>query len=264
MSLIQLSERLADRFRVLRSSARGGVVGRHQTLRATVEWSYRLLSVHEQILFDRLSVFAGPFDLEAVEAVCGFEPLDPIDLVDILTGLVDKSLVVVDVSGPDTRYRLLETLRQFGLEQRHGRNNDADVRVRHLGHYQAIASRARGWFEGPRSIEGSELFDKDWDQLRAALDWAETSGDGRSADRLIVDCFGDAMFRPRHEYAAWARHRIDSSSRPDPDLLGQYMSTAVTSVAVNAANVSRFRKRLRITYRPSESDAGPARVAIRW
>ena len=147
MSLAQLADRLADRFRLLRSSARGGTVERHQTLRATVEWSYQLLGPDEQVLFDRLSVFAGSFDLDAAEAVCGFDPIDELDVFDLLGSLVDKSLVVVD---RDTgRYRLLETLRQYGAERLEERGEVDGLRDRHLGSLRRRSPVGRrGWFEG--------------------------------------------------------------------------------------------------------------------
>lgn len=112
MSLADLTNRLGDRFRLLRGLRRASE--RHQTLRATVAWSYDLLNSDEQRLFDRLSVFAGGFDLAAAEAVCADDQLDRIDVDELVASLVDKSMIVTGSGG---RYVLLETLRQFGEER---------------------------------------------------------------------------------------------------------------------------------------------------
>ena len=143
MSLAQLADRLADRFRLLRSSARGAVVERHQTLRATVEWSYRLLNEDERVLFDRLSVFVGSFDLDAVEAVCGDNPLDALDVEDLLSALVDKSLVALVRRPEAVRYRLLETLREYGNERLVERGGREQLRDAHVAHFVERADMAR-------------------------------------------------------------------------------------------------------------------------
>ena len=116
LSVEDLLERLRDRFRLLRGSGRS-TLDRHHTLRATVSWSYELLSDDERLLFDRASVFAGGFDLCAAETVCGFDPIDDVDVVDLVSSLVDKSMIVADRGAVGMRYRLLETLRQYGEDQ---------------------------------------------------------------------------------------------------------------------------------------------------
>ena len=82
-----------------------------------MEWSYQLLTEDERLLFDRASVFAGGFDLRAAEAVCGFDPIDAVDVLDLVSSLVDKSMIVADRGAVGMRYRLLETLRQYGEDQ---------------------------------------------------------------------------------------------------------------------------------------------------
>ena len=217
LSLVQLADRLADRFRLLRSSARGGTLERHQTLRATVEWSYRLLTVEQQVLFDRLSVFAGSFDLDAAEAVCGFEPVDEMDVVDLLGSLVDKSLVIVDRD--EGRYRLLETLRQYGAEQLAGRGETVEVRDRHVIHFVAVARRARDWYEGDRDQDGRALFETEWSNLRSALERCVASGRGAVASELIADIDSYAMLTARREHGDWAV-RVRDTLGPTPAVLG--------------------------------------------
>jgi predicted ATPase len=131
LSIEQLAERLSDRFRLLSTSDRA-IPDRHQTLRATLDWSYGLLSEPEQRLFERLSVFAGGWTLEAAEAVGSGDPVETDQVVNLLGRLVDKSLVVAEPTaehGP--RYRLLETLRQYAAERLAERDEQQVVQQRH-------------------------------------------------------------------------------------------------------------------------------------
>jgi predicted ATPase len=160
-----LLARLDNRFRLLRGGGRGGLE-RHQTLRATVSWSYQLLQSAEQALFDRLSVFAGGFDLAAVQAVCAAGPIDELDVVDLLGALVDKSLVVATRSEGSTRYQLLETLRQYGEERLEERGETVVIRDRHLTHYVALARHAYQLWMSERYWQGAAVFDREWDNLR--------------------------------------------------------------------------------------------------
>ena len=116
MSLAELHDRLDQRFRLLTGGSRTALE-RQQTLRATVGWSYSLLTGAEQLLLARLSVFADGFGLDAAEAVCGFGGIDVLDVADLLGSLVDKSLVVAEPAGEGLRYRLLETIRLFAAER---------------------------------------------------------------------------------------------------------------------------------------------------
>jgi hypothetical protein len=210
MSLAELERRLTDRFRVLRSPASRTADERHHTLRATVAWSYQLLSADEQTLFDRLSVFPARFDLDAAEIVCGTPPLDRPATFDLLASLVDKSLVVLDPRSG--RYRLLETLRQYGAERLGARGEVGELRARHLAHYVAVAEEARRWYEGDRNADGRAVFAAEWDNLRAALDWAEAAGEGRAADALVRAPFWFACLGAHDEHERWAATRAPSST----------------------------------------------------
>jgi predicted ATPase len=119
-----------------------------------VAWSYQLLGAPEQLLFDRLSVFAGGFDLAGAEAVCTGGDLDEGPVVDLLTALVDKSLVTVDLSGRSARYRLLETLRDYGSERLAERGETLELRRRHLAHYVSVAEEATRLWASPEDVEG--------------------------------------------------------------------------------------------------------------
>ena len=116
LSLTEILDGLHDRFRLLTGGARTAV-RRQQTLRASVDWSHALLTEPERVLFRRLAVFLGGFDLDAAQAVAGGGDVERYQVLDLLTLLVDKSLVVVENTGGRTRYRLLETVRQYALEK---------------------------------------------------------------------------------------------------------------------------------------------------
>ena len=115
LSIFELNELLDERFRLLTGGSRAALE-RQQSLRATVDWSYSLLSHSERLLLRRLSVFAG-FDLEAASAVCAFGEIERFDVADLLGSLVDKSLVVADQGTERRRYGMLETIRQFAAER---------------------------------------------------------------------------------------------------------------------------------------------------
>ena len=142
LSLAEILDSLHDRFRLLTGGARTAV-RRQQTLRASVDWSHALLTEPERVLFRRLAVFMGGFDLEAAQAVAGGGEVERYQVLDQLSLLVDKSLVVAEDSGDRTRYRLLETVRQYALEKL-GESGEADaVRSRHRDHYTALAAAGR-------------------------------------------------------------------------------------------------------------------------
>jgi predicted ATPase/class 3 adenylate cyclase/DNA-binding CsgD family transcriptional regulator len=179
LSLSEIVEGLHDRFRLLTGGSRTAV-RRQQTLRASVEWSHELLTATERILFRRLAVFLGGFDLDAARAVAGDVDVERYQVLDQLTLLVDKSLVVAENTSGPTRYRLLETVRQYALEKL-GESGETDtVRARHRDHYTAMAalldSPGRGDYE--RRLEQAEI---EIDNLRAAFGWNLENSDDEQA-----------------------------------------------------------------------------------
>ena len=182
LSLAQIVESLHDRFRLLTGGARTAV-RRQQTLRASVDWSHALLTDPERTLFRRLGVFLGGFDLHAAQAVGASDAVEQYQIMDQLSLLVDKSLVVAeDISGR-MRYRLLETVRQYALEKL-GESGEADaVRDRHRDHYTDrtgdLASLMRGGDE--RLMDWA---DEEIDNLRAAFAWSRENTDLEKALRL--------------------------------------------------------------------------------
>ena len=165
-----IARRLDDRFRLLRGGPRTAAP-RHQTLQGALDWSYESLTPAEQDLFARLSVFAGGFTLEGAEEVCS----GGADLLGTLVNLVDKSLVVCERSGGETRYRVLEILRQYGAERLSPHGEQAALRDRHLGWVAGLIGRAEAGLEGKDQGPWLDLLDAEHDNLRAALDWAGVS-----------------------------------------------------------------------------------------
>ncbi|WP_073696738.1 LuxR family transcriptional regulator [Mycobacterium sp. ST-F2] len=170
----ELLTSLRDTFRLLTGGARTAV-RRQQTLRASVDWSYALLSEPEQALFRRLAVFYGGFDLDAAQAVAG--DTERYQVLDQLTLLVDKSLVVADDSPDGTRYRLLETVRQYAQERLHECREGNDARNRHRDHYTAMA----GLLEGDAHHRQLDRVGAEIDNLRAAFAWSRENSDAELA-----------------------------------------------------------------------------------
>lgn len=181
LSLADINTRLKDRYKLLTGGSRV-LQERQQTLRALVSWSYDLLQPHEQVLLQRLGVFIGGFDLPAVEAVCGADPLDPLDLVDLLSSLVEKSLVMPDVSSGDTRYRMLDTLRDYALEKLAQAEGPAETERLHCDHFWGVARQARGGLQGPQQATWVRRVEAELDNLRAAMAVARAGG----ADPLLA------------------------------------------------------------------------------
>lgn len=171
MSVTQIATRLDDRFRLLTGGSRTALP-RQQTLRALVDWSYDLLSGPEQTLLRRLSVFAGGWTLPAAESVCSADPLDELDVMDMLSSLVDKSLVSFEQSRGNERYRLLETVRQYGREKIAGTDEESETQDRHIQWFSAFAARAVSWNREPDDREWMALLETEQDNLAAAMEMA--------------------------------------------------------------------------------------------
>jgi predicted ATPase/class 3 adenylate cyclase len=169
LAVEQIAARLDDRFRLLTGGSRTAVL-RQQTLRATMDWSFDLLSEEERALLLRLSVFAGGWSLEAAEAVCSGNGVAASDILDLLTQLVDKSLVITETQGGEARYRLLETVRQYGWERLVESNEAADIRRRHRDWYLDLAERAEPRLLSLEQVVWLERLEAEHDNLRAALE----------------------------------------------------------------------------------------------
>ncbi len=207
----QILARLDDRFRLLTTGSRTALP-RHQTLRALIDWNYDLLDDRERVLLRRLSVFAGGWTLEAAEAVCGSgadgvleygsggevgtpdfrdsntptlhhstppllhhsstPALQSDDVLDLLAGLVSKSLVIYETGAGEGRYRLLETVRQYSRERLIQAGEEHEALGAHLGYFVALAEQADSMLRGPQQAVWLARLDAEHDNLRAALKWS--------------------------------------------------------------------------------------------
>jgi len=186
LSVEEVAGRLGDRFALLTGGSRWARP-RQQTLRATMDWSWELLSQPERVLLRRLAVFAGGWTLTAAEAVCGDEEtavLTPEAVLDLLAALVSKSLVHVSEREGQSRYSLLETVRQYGQERLAEAGEMIALRDRHLAWCMALAEEAAPRLSGPEQGSWLARLDTEHDSLRAALGWAGERGAGEERLRL--------------------------------------------------------------------------------
>ena len=181
LSVEQILERLADRFRLLAAPRTGSPHRYQQTLRGVIDWSHSLCTPGERLLWNRLSVFAGSCDLEAAESVCAGDGIAPHEVLDLMTALVHKSIVVVEETGTTARYRLLETIRQYGmcrLDEQPGAATE--LRLRHVDHYHRMTVRAADEWCGPAEVAWLLRLRAEVPNIRAALECCRTHP-GRAA-----------------------------------------------------------------------------------
>ena len=183
LTVEQIAARLRDRFQLLTGGGRTAP-SRHQTLRAAMDWSYDLLSEKERVLLRRLSVFAGGWTLEAAEAVCSGNGVEASTILDLLTSLVDKSLVNVEPQGGEARYGLLETVRQYGHERLQESGESGDALSRHRDFFLTLAEAAEPYVRAS-SVAWLTRMEGEHDNLRAALEWSLRNGDEEANLRLV-------------------------------------------------------------------------------
>jgi predicted ATPase/class 3 adenylate cyclase/predicted negative regulator of RcsB-dependent stress response len=171
LSVEQIAARLVDRFHLLMGGSRTALP-RQQTLRAMIDWSFNLLSEQEKQLFRRLAVFVGGWTLEAAEQVCVQERSE-LDILELLTHLVDKSLVNMEESAEDVRYRMLETTRQYAREMLMMSEETRIYRDQHLEYFLKYAETAQLELRGRKQAEWMSLLETEHDNLRAALEWSQ-------------------------------------------------------------------------------------------
>ncbi len=183
MSVEQIATRLDDRFRLLTSSDRTALP-RQQTLRALIDWSYDLLTEPERLLLQRLSVFAGGWTLDAAEAVGTGGAISRDDVLDLLTRLVEKSLVLVEAEGE--RYRLLESVQQYAREHLAQSGDEATTRTRHLMHYIGLYEKGRSELVGPEQKVWLERLNTERENLLAAHAWCDHADNGAELGLRLV------------------------------------------------------------------------------
>jgi hypothetical protein len=237
MNPSDIATHLDERFRLLTGARRTGVE-RHQTLRATVDWSYSLLEPTEQVVFDRLGVFSGDFGAEAAQAVVTGAGVEPWDVLDALAGLVAKSMVNIDDAAEgEARYRMLETLRTYARDRLDELGESDQWRRRHAEHYADLAE-----IVGPQLISRDEFparrrFRVELDNTRAAVTWA-LDADDPSAQELgvrIVLAFGYEVTTDRRAGTGlWAEHALRRVETWQPARRVGVLSIAAMSACARA------------------------------
>jgi predicted ATPase len=234
MSAREVRDRLDHRFRLLTGSRRGQE--RHQTLRHAVAWSYDLLDDAEKHLLNRCSVFAGGFDLQSACAIMISGDADEYTILDLLDALVRKSLLVADRSSGQTRFSMLETIRQFAEEQL-AISGDADqTRVAHAGHFAGCAIDMLALWDGPRQRETYTWFTTELANLRAAFRWSAADGDLDSAATLATHATFLGIWLEQYESVAWAEELIEPARAVNHRRLLQLYVVAAQCYAAGRAD----------------------------
>ncbi len=183
LSVSQIAKRLDDRFRLLTRGSHTELE-RHQTLRAAIDWSYNLLDANEKKLLVRLSVFMGGWTLEAAEQVCVRQGGE-FEVLDVLSDLIDKSLVIMDGSTGEARYHLLETTRQYAREKLLEADESELLHNQHLAYFVELAEKGNKEITGPHQAEVIDGLDAELDNFRAALDWCVSTGYVEAALQML-------------------------------------------------------------------------------
>ena len=182
-SVQQLAERLDERFRILTDGSRTASP-RQQTLRATLDWGYELLSMVEQTVFQRLSVFVGSWTLEAAENICADEHMGVYDVLDVLSQLVNKSLVIAEEYEEEVRYRFLETIQQYALQHLKESKDSLKQYAQHWNWYLQLAERAALYLHGDQQARWFHTLECEEDNLRQALEQSLFAGQIEVAARI--------------------------------------------------------------------------------
>jgi predicted ATPase/DNA-binding SARP family transcriptional activator len=231
LSVEELAGLLDDRFDVLTAGTRSADP-RHQTLRAAVDWSYRLLSDEERATFRGLTVFAGGLGVEAAAAVVAPKK-DNAEVIETLQRLVDKSLLVAEPGGDNaSRFRLLETLRRYGYERLVDEGEEDRVLHRHAGYFLDLAETARDRVRGPDQRLWFQRLEVEHNNMRKALEWTLDSGDVETATRIVV-----ALRESWHVHGHWreGRHWLDRCLEGSSELSPMLQAEAHHAAGVFAA-----------------------------
>ncbi len=221
MSLQQVGDRLDQRFRLLTGGSRNAMP-RQQTLQATVDWSFGLLTKPERDVLRRLSVFAGGFELEAAEAICAADGVDAFEILDLISSLVSKSLVITERTPEAVRYRMLETIRQYAAQELLRSCGEGEVvaaRDRHAGYFVRVAEEAAPALAGPGQCHWLARLDAEWKNLCAAAGHLAAEGRADEVIRLGVSLQRFAVSRGYCDVLSWLNGAVESADPPAGILL---------------------------------------------
>jgi predicted ATPase/transcriptional regulator with XRE-family HTH domain len=239
----QIREHLDDRFRLLTGGSRVALP-RQQTLRATMDWSFGLLSEPERALFRRLAVFAGGWALQAAEAMCGTEDVTQKDVLDLLARLVDKSLVVLGWQGEAGRYGMLETIRQYASERLEEAGETAGLRRSHAGYFLTLAEEVEPKLFCPEQNTWFARLEAEHSNLRAALQWMADHGEGEHGLRLAGALWRYWEVRGHlAEGLAWLTEMLRLPSSPAGKEAGTAADPATRAKALLGVGVCNYYQR---------------------
>jgi predicted ATPase len=238
----EIAAHLDERFRLL-TGGRRAAVERHHTLRATIDWSYALLSERDQTVFNLLGVFPAAFDASAAQAVAGAGEVEAWDVLDALSSLVAKSMVNADRSTPGpTRYQMLESLRHYARERLEATNASDDARRWHARHYARMAADMTAGLRGPDEISWRRRLDADLDNFRAAVAWALDSVTKDDADLAMVILGELVIGQSAGTLNPFAgidyEHTVEQARQSAPG----YASAVLAAAAMNAYCRGDFRR----------------------
>ncbi|MBP1823282.1 tetratricopeptide repeat protein [Mycobacterium sp. OAE908] len=217
LTLDQILDRMDDRYRLLTGGSRSAP-SRQQTLRASIDWTYELCSPEEQLIWARLSVFAGSFELDAAEGICSGDGIDRDSVVDLLTAMIDKSIVTRDHRpGSDRRFVLLETIRQYGDEKLDNAGERDTWRRRHRDWYADLAARTEREWIGPHQHHCINRLHREHANVRSALDFCAANGESQIGLRIVWSL---EMHWLAHGLLSEARHWLDQliTDAPGPSV----------------------------------------------
>jgi predicted ATPase len=239
MTVDEIHDRLDHRFKLLVGSRRG--LGRHQTLRHAVTWSYDLLDDTEKAVLDRCSVFAGGFDLQSACAVAGSDDVDDFVILNLLDALVRKSLLVADRSSGRTRFSMLETIRQFAEDQLVARGEASQTRAAHSRYFAGREADILALWDSPRQREAYDWFMAELANLRTAFRWAADHGDLDVATTIATYAGFLGLWVGNYEPTTWAEELIELARAVDhPRLAFLYVIASLCYLAGRSEAAVRY------------------------
>jgi predicted ATPase/DNA-binding NarL/FixJ family response regulator len=233
LSVQQIAALLSDRYKLLTGGSRTAPA-RQRALEATLDWSYALLTDAERRVLQRLSVFAGGCTLQAAEAVCAGDSLPAAEVLELLSRLVDKSLVTAAVTGEEVRYQMLETIREYARQKLSGSEDTAEARNRHLQYFIQWAQNAEAHLHTARQLEWLTRFDAEHGNLHAALEWSRMAIERAEPGLQLAAAAG--YFWELHRYPTEGRVQLSAALAH----AGAQPATAARANALNRLAILAF------------------------
>jgi predicted ATPase/class 3 adenylate cyclase len=261
LSVTEITERLDQRFRLLTGGSRTALP-RQRTLEATVAWSYELLHEPERRLFERLSVFAGSFTLDAVEQVCVGGPVTAYEILDLVTRLVERSMLVHERAGPPSSYRLLETMRAYGRDRLAERGELLALRDAHLAWISGFARSAARLLEGPEQVLWLDRVSAELDDIRLALTWAPEGDSAPVGLECAANLFWFWFIRGVREGRQWLDRLLAAVPDAGPEILASALladGTLILEMGDNRSAAAMLERSLAM-YREIGGEQGAARA----